>query len=354
MIKPNILDIYTDYLISSFGSTTATGLSNMLDNEVSHDKITRLLSGKDYRSVERWNRVKKDVRQIESEDGVLIVDDTIQEKTYSQENDLICWHFDHTVNRNVKGIMLLNCVYHANDVSLPVAYELIKKPLRYCDVKTQKEKRKSELTKNELMRNMLNVSRQNQLKWRYVLADRWFSAVDNMRHIHEKLEKYFIFGLKSNRLVALNEDDKKHNRYVRIDSLDWSEKPVQGWVKGMAFPVLFHRQVFTNKDGSTGILYLITNDLEATATIIETTYQKRWKVEVFHKNIKSNTALAKSPTHTVRTQSNHIFMSIFAMTKLEMLSIKRKMNTFALKQKIYLKAIRQAFDELQTVKAMTA
>jgi hypothetical protein len=40
---------------------------------------------------------------------------------------------------------------------------------------------------------------------------------------------------------------------------------VQGWVKGREFPVIFHRQVFTNKDDSTGTLYLISNDLSATA-----------------------------------------------------------------------------------------
>ncbi len=35
---------------------------------------------------------------------------------------------------------------------------------------------------------------------------------------------------------------------------------------------------------------------------METIYQKRWNIEVFHKNIKSNTALAKSPTITILTQ----------------------------------------------------
>jgi len=115
-----------------------------------------------------------------------------------------------------------------------------------------------------------------------------------------------------------------------------------------------HRQVFTNKDGSTGMLHLITNDLDATGTIIETSYKKRWKVEVFHKNIKSNTALAKSPTKVVRTQSNHIFMSLYAAARLEILSIKQKLNTFALKSKLYLKAIRMAFEELQALKCATA
>jgi len=33
------MDLYTDYLLSSFVQVTATGLSNLLDGGISHDKI---------------------------------------------------------------------------------------------------------------------------------------------------------------------------------------------------------------------------------------------------------------------------------------------------------------------------
>ncbi|MDQ7005501.1 MAG: hypothetical protein Q9N67_11530 [Ghiorsea sp.] len=148
--------------------------------------------------------------------------------------------------------------------------------------------------------------------------------------------------------------DKKQGKFVRIDKLEWSEEPVQGWVKGQDFPVLLHRQVFTNKDDSIGILYLITNDLNLTKETLETTYKKRWKVEVFHKNIKSNTALAKSPTKVKRTQSNHVFMSLYAAAQLETLSIIKKMNAFALKRQLYIKAVKVAFEELQRFKMLGA
>jgi hypothetical protein len=46
------------------------------------------------------------VREIETGEGVLIFDDTLQEKPHSKENDLICWHYDHCVNRSVKGIKI--------------------------------------------------------------------------------------------------------------------------------------------------------------------------------------------------------------------------------------------------------
>jgi IS4 transposase len=31
-------------------------------------------------------------------------------------------------------------------------------------------------------------------------------------------------------------------------------------------------------------------------------YQRRWKVEEYHKSLKTNASLAKSPTKTIRTQ----------------------------------------------------
>ena len=65
------------------------------------------------------------VRQLENEDGLLIIDDTIQEKPYTDENALISWHFDHTKGRTVKGVNILNCLYHAQALSISVAFEIV-------------------------------------------------------------------------------------------------------------------------------------------------------------------------------------------------------------------------------------
>ena len=203
-----LLDLYSDYLLSSFGATTATGLSSLLDGQISHDQVTRFLSQADYTSKELWHQVKSVVRTIEREDGVLIFDDTIQEKPHTDENELICWHFDHSKNRSVKGLNLLNCIYQAGDVSVPVAYELVRKPILFCDRQTRRVKRKSEVTKNQLLRQMLRTCQQNRLSYRYVLADSWFAAKENLLFIRQDLKKHFIVALKSNRTVALSPKTK--------------------------------------------------------------------------------------------------------------------------------------------------
>lgn len=99
-----MLDLYTDYLLCSFSQTTATGLSSMLDGSISHDRVTRFLSEKDYTNKDLWKIVKPYIREIEKEDGYFIIDDTVQEKRYTDENDTVAWHFDHTVGRSVKGV----------------------------------------------------------------------------------------------------------------------------------------------------------------------------------------------------------------------------------------------------------
>ena len=348
----NLLELYSDYLLCSFGATTATGLSALVEGAISHDQVTRFLSVADYDAKTLWQHVKGMVRAIQKDDRVLIIDDTIQEKPHTDENDLICWHYDHSQNRTVKGINLLNCVYHAGDVSLPVTYELIRKPILYTDVKTHRVKRKSEVTKNDLMRDMLRVCKRNRIKYRYVLADSWFSAKENLTFIVHKLNKHFVVALKSNRTVALSYEEKRQGGFSRIDARNLPERdPVQGWIKGLDFPVLLLRQVFTNKDGSTGTMYLACSDLTCDGETIETIYQKRWKVETFHKTLKSNAALSKSPTKRVRTQSNHCFMAIYAACRLEGLRVKHRLNHFALRSRLYLKAIRYAFHELQILKA---
>jgi hypothetical protein len=52
---------------------------------------------------------------------------------------------------------------------------------------------------------------------------------------------------------------------------------------------------------------------------LTTTYHKQWQVECYHKSLKQNVSLAKSPTQTVTTQTNHFFAALCGFVKLERL-----------------------------------
>ena len=54
----DLLGIYYDYLISQNGYVNATGLSNMLDGQISHDKIKRFLNTGSSTSKDLWLYVR--------------------------------------------------------------------------------------------------------------------------------------------------------------------------------------------------------------------------------------------------------------------------------------------------------
>lgn len=147
-----LLDLYTDYLLSSFGAATATGLSRIVDGAISHDQITRMwvnrpvralsrqeivpLGGDRQGSVQLWRKVKATVRKIQREEGVLILDDSTLEKPYTDENDIVAWHYDHSKGRMVKGINFVSLLYHSQGLPLPVGYVLVEKTEVYVDQKS--------------------------------------------------------------------------------------------------------------------------------------------------------------------------------------------------------------------------
>src|SRR5215218_3538000 len=371
-MNKDLLELYSDYLLSSFSHTTATGLSRMSAGEVSHDKISRFLASEEMDSRALWRLVKPLARQVEGEDGVLIIDDTIEEKPYTDESELVCWHYDHSKGRSVKGINLISALYHVEGsegegsegegsegegsegegfepgACVPVACELVKKSEWIFDQKKEKWRRRSPETENEAYRRMLSACKDNRLKFRYVLSDVFYSASQNMSHIKEELKREFIMALKTNRKVALSLEDKRKGAYERVGSLKLEPGAVlEVHLEQVRFPLFVLKQVFTNGDGSTGVLYLASSDPTLDHERMTTIYHRGWKVEEYHKSLKSNASLAKSPTKTTRTQSNHVFCSIHAFVKLERMRIATKLNHFALRSRLCLKAVQAAFQELQ-------
>ena len=363
-MNKKMLDLYSDYLLASGGGqVTATGLSNLLDGAVSHDSVTRFLKGDGQPPTARewWRTVKPLIRRIESEEGTLIIDDTIAEKPYSEENPIICWHFDHSKGRNLKGINLLTLLYTAqvgpeeDDImNVPLSFELIEKTEweTWTDDKGREQHRRvSAKSKNERFREMLLQARTNQVRYRFVVADSWFASKENMTLIKRELGKDFVMPLKRNRKVALSLKDKRNGCWKQVDTLDCPEGTAKEvWLEGVDFPLLLVRQVFTNKDGTQAALYLVTSD--TTSGFEQTTgiYHKRWKVEEYHKSIKQNASATKSPAHTQATQCRHLLCCLYAFTKLERLKLASGLNHFALKSKLYYAGLSRALKALHSLR----
>ena len=244
-------------------------------------------------------------------------------------------------------------MYLSQGTSLPVAFELIKKTVLVTDKKTGKDKWQSPRTKNEYARDMIASVTRKQIPFSYVLADSWFSSswfssAQNMVFIKHKAKKDFILSLKSNRKIALSPAHKKYGQWTSLSSLSLDTDAVLTvYLESVPFPVVVSSQVFTNEDGSQSILYLASSEVGLSAADLFSIYQKRWKVEEYHKSLKSNAAFAKAPTKLPHTQSNHFFASLVAFVKLEVYRCATHLNHFAWKGKLYQAALTSAYQQLQ-------
>jgi len=267
------LDLYTDYLLSLTGPTTATGLSRLLDGALSHDHVTRWLSQGTYGPAEVWRQAKPPAgRQAEArrpaggEFAVLIVDDSVLEKAHTAANGLILTHWDHSQQRYVKGLNFVSLLYQADDLDLPIAVELVRKTVPVYQPKTRKTSYQSPFTKNEYLQQMLRVALpgrpQQQVAYRYLLADSWYASAENMALVRA-LGHHFIFALESSRTVALSAAARAAGHFQSVQSLVFADtQPLRVYLRAVRQAVLVTRQVFTNQDGSQDMLYLVSSDTD--------------------------------------------------------------------------------------------
>jgi len=95
---------------------------------------------------------------------------------------------------------------------------------------------------------------------------------------------------------------------------------------------------------------LVSSELTLDGDSIYTIYEKRWKVEEFFNSLKHNVDFALSPTKRIKTQSNHLFLSILSFFKFECLKIKGYLNYFAMSAKLLIKVNQMAYQELLLLK----
>ena len=69
-------------------------------------------------SKEKKESIKPFLRSVEKDSSVLIVDDTILEKSYTDESEINTYHYDHSKGRSIKGINVVNLIHETEGKKL--------------------------------------------------------------------------------------------------------------------------------------------------------------------------------------------------------------------------------------------
>ncbi len=294
---------YIEYLVSSPANYTCTNLAAHLEG-VSHDTVSDYLARAKTTAHHLWELVRPLLN--DTEQGYLIVDDSVQDKRYSRHIELVQPQYSGAVGGIVRGIGVVNLVHTDGRDYYPVDFRIF-------------APRQDGKTKNDHFREMLiNAVTNKGVKAKRVLFDSWYASMDNLKLV-VRLGLIFVTTLKSNRLVSLS----KEGGYVHLDTLEWSEEQLKHGmvVKLKALPIKVRLFKVALPDG--GIEWVITNGDRPTDTTthhIQEENAVRWQVEQLHRELKQLTGIEGCQCRHARSQRTHIACCYHAWLSLKVIA----------------------------------
>jgi len=305
---------YIEYLLATPGNYTCTNLADHLEGEQaqSHDAISDFLRGEKLTPRGLWQMVQPLLQ--DGPECSLIFDDSVQDKRYAHKIELVKLQYSGAEGGLVKGIGALNLLHSSG--ALAEGGEFYPVDYRIYDPQGDGK------TKNQHCREMLlRAISDKGLQAQTLLFDSWYASVDNLKLI-ERVGRFFVTTLKSNRLVSVS----KEQGYIHLQEVEWTPLRLQQGVlvklQELPFLVRLFKIVAPNGD----IDWLMTNrphtgegdDQRAiTAQDVEDQNAVRWQIEQLHRELKQLTGSEKCQCRQARSQRNHLACCYLAWVSLK-------------------------------------
>jgi hypothetical protein len=268
-----------------------------------------------------WDNVK-DV--VEADDnGYIIFDDSVLDKRYSEEIEIVRRQYSGNEHGVLKGIGVVSCVYVNPTIE---RFWVIDYRIFNPDVDGK--------TKIDHVKDMLqSLVYHKLLPFDTVLMDTWYAVHSLMLYL-DSLDKIYYCPLKNNRLV---DDTFGKEKYKRIELLEWDTEELDCGkiIKIKGFPAkikvkLFRVTVSTNRTD-----YIATNDLSQSSTnVVQEVCKIRWKIEEFHREIKQLTGIESCQCRKARLQRNHIACAMLVWVRLKNLAYTTSQTIYQIKHNL--------------------
>ena len=318
---------YCQYLLVSQINYTLTNYADHPE-KFSHDMANRYLAGDEVRPRLVWENVNGQV--IQTPDGFLVFDDTVVDKNFSHNIELVRRQYSGNAHGVSKGIGVVTCVYVNPQID---QFWIIDDRIYDPDGDGK--------TKLDHMHDMLiNGVYQKNLDFGAVLMDTWYATNDMMLQI-EKIGKMYYCPLKDNRQV---DDSGGSKPYQRVDRLEWTkEEEQQGKViKIKGFPAEHQVNVFRVVLSTQRTDDVVTNEMEQDNTeVVHDVCGFRWKVEQFHRETKQLTGIEGNQCRRARLIRNHIGCAILVWVRLKHVAVETKRTIYRVKHDLLDEYLRQ-------------
>ena len=179
---------YCQFLLVSQVNYTQTYFADHSE-QFSHDRINRLMRDNKLTPRELRQMVRQEL--VLSENGYILFDDTVLDKSHSFAIELVRRQWSGNAKKVIKGIGIVTCVYVNPDTDQFWVIDY-----RIFDPDRDGRSKLDHLL--EMWQTILHVEK---LPFRTVLMDSWYATMKVMKAI-EKADKIYYCPLKVNRQVT--------------------------------------------------------------------------------------------------------------------------------------------------------
>lgn len=275
-------ELYCTFLQVTAQRYSAFSLSEVSPEELSHDAVSRWLSDTTCQPKDIWEAAKRDVLRTT---GVIIGDETVLDKSRSEKVELVHWQYSGDEHDIIRGIGMLNMLWRRDDGTvMPMDYRIYHPP-------------EDGKTKNDQFREMLVRAKERGVDPKAVIADSWYSSLNNVKCIRD-LGWIWIMGLRKNRSV---------NRKEKLANLVIPEEGLRVHLRGYGWITVYR---FVAKNGRTD--YIGTNMDNPTREKVKRFVRMCWSIEVYHRELKQTCGLERCQSRNGRAQRNHIGFSVLS------------------------------------------
>jgi hypothetical protein len=309
---------YIAYLMSEVGKSSCMRTAQVL--QISHDEVTRFLSGNDFTGRDLFDKVHLAIELI---GGVLSVDDTVVDKPYSdpESTELVDYFWSGLHHKSVKGINLI--VLHYTDskaLSVPVNWRVYR--------------HKEGKTKNDYFQDMCLEVFSWGLQPSFVTADAWYSSVENLKFLRNK-EVGFLVGLEKNRIVSTTP-----HLYEPIGNASIPEQGLYTHLKGFDFIKVFRT---VDSEGHARHYGVYLSDAEKCRAIdrkiFEGLKQQHWHIEQLFRAVKQLVHIGHFFVRRTEAIKTHFYCVLRAFQRLVLLAKDEIIQSlYKLHDQLFLKA----------------
>jgi len=318
---------YCQYLLVSQINYTLTNFAEHAE-KFSHDAANRYLAGDEIRPRLVWENIKGQV--VQTPYGFLVFDDTVIDKNFSRNIELVRKQYSGNVHKVIKGIGVVTCVYINPQID----------QFWIIDYRIYDPEGDGKTKLDHVQDMLLNCIYQKQLPFWAVLMDSWYAAKEILLLI-ERLDKIYYCPLKDNRQV---DDSSGAKPYQRVDSLEWAEAEKQHGkiIKIKGFPGDHKVKLFRVVLSTQRTDYIVTNEMaQDNVEVVQGVCGFRWKVEQFHRETKQLTGIEGCQCRKARIVRNHIGCAILVWIRLKQVAQQSQCTIYQVKNGLLSDYLRQ-------------